>query len=143
MIPGLYETLKWLHVGLVTLSVTGFVLRWTASMHEAHWMRARWAHIMPHVLDTLLLASGITLALHWDTSVWQGWLGAKMLALLAYIAFGAAAMTPSRSRPGKIIAFMFAVAAVAWIVSAAVVKSAWGPLAPLKQGIRSAAFVLP
>ena len=119
-------------MGLVTVSITGFVLRWTASMHGADWMRARWVHIVPHVLDTLLLASGVTLALQWNASAWLGWLGAKMLGLLAYIAFGAAAMKPSRSRRGKIIAFLFAMAAAAWIVSAAMLKSAWGPLAPLQ-----------
>jgi len=130
--PDWYEHLKWLHVGLVTLSITGFVLRWTASMHGAAWMRARWVRIVPHVLDTLLLASGVTLALQWNASAWLGWLGAKMLGLLAYIAFGTAAMKPSLSRQGKVIAFLFAMSAAAWMISAAILKSAWGPLALLK-----------
>ncbi len=132
MNPGLYEPLKWLHVGLATLSISGFVIRWAASMHGARWMQARWVRIAPHVLDTLLLASGLWLALHWDMSAWQGWLGAKVVALLAYIAFGAAAMKPSRSRQGKSFAFIAAMAAAGWIVSAAMLKSTWGPLALLK-----------
>lgn len=132
MTPDGYESLKWLHVGLVSMSVSGFVLRWIASMRDADWMRAGWARIAPHVLDTLLLGSGITLALHWDGSSWQGWLGAKMLALLAYIGCGMAALKPALGRQGKVLAFMAALTAAGWMVSAAMLKSAWGPLALLK-----------
>lgn len=132
MTPGGYESLRWLHLGLVTLSVSGFVLRWIASMRDANRVRTRWLRIAPHVLDTLLLGSGVMLALQWDTSAWQGWLGTKMLALLAYIGFGAAALNPSRSRQGSVITFLSAMAAAGWIVSAAILKSAWGPLALLK-----------
>lgn len=44
--------------------------------------------IAPHVVDTLLLTLGVALALSLPEGPWQGWLLAKLLALVAYIGFG-------------------------------------------------------
>lgn len=125
----MYEVLKTLHLGLVALSVAGFIVRWTAAARGAAWMQARWTRIAPHVVDTLLLASGAGMAYHWDSSAWQGWLGAKMAALVAYIVFGSLALKRSRTPAGRRLAFAAALAAAGWIVAAAITKSAWGPFA--------------
>lgn len=123
----LYETLKGLHVGLAMISVTGFVVRWIAAEQGAGWMQARWVRIVPHLVDTLLLLSGAAMAVHWGSASWQGWLGVKILALIAYILCGSVALKNSRPAGVRRLAFAAALLAVGWIVSIALSKSAWGP----------------
>jgi len=55
-----YLYVKIIHVTCATLSITGFLLRipWRTAFRHLHVVR-----IMPHIIDTLLLASGVTLLL--------------------------------------------------------------------------------
>ncbi len=56
-----YPELRLIHRGLALVSLTGFVLRWTWMMNQARPFRQRLTRILPHVVDTLFLASGIWL----------------------------------------------------------------------------------
>lgn len=127
----MYAEIRILHVALMLLSIGGFILRWSALRAGAAWPRARWVRITPHVVDSCLLASGLYLASHWGAAAWQGWLGAKMAGLLVYILAGAVALRAARGqvrRYGR-SALGIALLAVLWMVSAALTKSALGPLA--------------
>ena len=63
-----YATIKHIHLGAVALSALGFAARAIASLQGATWVQARPAKILPHIVDTVLLASALTLAwmLHLD-----------------------------------------------------------------------------
>ncbi len=68
------------------------------------WRRWQWLRIAPHLNDTLLLAAAIALAaMSAQYPFVQGWLTAKLLALLAYIALGRVALgkegSPRRRAP--------------------------------------------
>ena len=79
-----YATLKLVHQGAVALSIAGFAARGLAALLHARWVRTRIARTLPHIVDTVLLASAIGLA-WWlrlnpiDTP----WLLAKIVGLLA------------------------------------------------------------
>jgi len=124
----MYGALKLLHVSCAAISIAGFLVRGSGVLAQAGWVRARWTRIVPHVIDTLLLLSGIGLALHWGAAPWTGWLGAKMAALLAYVVLGSVAL---KARPAALRrnAFILALLASAWIIATAVSKSPFGPLA--------------
>jgi uncharacterized membrane protein SirB2 len=82
---------------------------------------------VPHVIDTLFLASGLTLA--WTIAQYPfltGWLTAKVSGLLAYILLGMTAMSGRISRRARAIAFFTALLSYAWILSVAMLKSPWG-----------------
>jgi uncharacterized membrane protein SirB2 len=91
---------------------------------------ARFVRIAPHLIDTALLGSA--LALCWLSAQYpfaQGWLTAKVLALLAYIALGSIALKRGRSKALRAGAFALALAAALYIVMVALARSPFGALA--------------
>ena len=80
--------IKTLHFTLAFLTVAGFIIRAGWSYAGSDLLQQKWVRIAPHVVDTLLLTLGIVLAFGLAAGPWQAWLGAKLLALLAYIGFG-------------------------------------------------------
>jgi uncharacterized membrane protein SirB2 len=122
-----YLTVKLIHQSAVALSLTGFFVRGAASLSGATWVQSRMAKTLPHIIDTVLLLSALTLA--WMLSLTPAnapWLMAKVVGLVAYVALGVIAMRPTRSRRVRVAAWLAAMATAGWIVSVAITKSAWG-----------------
>ena len=119
--------LKSFHVTLAYLTAVGFVLRGLWSILDSPLRRERWVRVVPHVVDTLLLVLGVTLALRIGASLTDAWLAAKMTALLAYIGFGVLAMR-ARTRAVKVLGFVCALLTLAYLFSVAYSRSPW-PLA--------------
>ncbi len=124
----IYPLLKQLHVGCVVLSLAGFVLRWFWFRRDPASRRRRWVRILPHLNDTVLLASAIAMAvLSGQYPFAAPWLTAKFAGLLAYIGLGFAAFRAPV--PGqRAAAFAAAVAAFGWIVSVALTRDPRGVL---------------
>jgi uncharacterized membrane protein SirB2 len=90
-------------------------------------VRHKAAAIVPHVVDTLLLAAAIgMLVVARMDPLQHPWLLAKIGGLLAYIVFGTLALKRAKTRAGRNTAFVAALMAFAYVVSAALSKSAWG-----------------
>jgi uncharacterized membrane protein SirB2 len=123
-----YLWLKLVHVSCVVLSGSLFALRGWWMLQAPARLQQRWVRVLPHGIDTLLLASAISLA------VWSGqyplaqtWLTAKVLALLAYIGLGSVALKHGRTRVVRATALVAALLVLAYIVSVALRKQAgWG-----------------
>ena len=99
--------LKHLHITCVTLSYTLFFLRGVWMLRTSPLLQQRWLKIAPHTVDTLLLASAITLAWHLGISpVSHPWLMAKIIALLCYIGLGFIAMRFGRTRRTRLAAWL-------------------------------------
>lgn len=58
----IYTLLKYLHPACVVLSGTGFVLRGIWMLQGSPMLARRWVCVLPHVVDTALLASALALA---------------------------------------------------------------------------------
>ena len=122
-----YGTVKLVHMSAVALSVSGFVVRGAASLLGAHWVRGRLAKTIPHLVDTVLLASAITLAWMLRLRPDQApWLMAKIIGLVAYVVLGVIALRPGRPLSVRATAWVVALAVVAWIISVAITKSQLG-----------------
>ena len=52
-----YAAIKAVHIGAAALSISLFVLRGAWMLHAPERLRQRWVRIVPHVIDTVLLAS--------------------------------------------------------------------------------------
>jgi uncharacterized membrane protein SirB2 len=131
----MYAEIKAVHMGCAAISVCGFFARGVLSLRGSPLLRARWVRVAPHLVDTVLLASALWLA--WRSAQLpfaQGWLTAKVLALLAYIALGSLALRPGRSRRTRATAFVLALATFAYIVLVAVARDPLGPLVLLREG---------
>ena len=61
----------------------------------------------------------------------QGWLTAKLLALVAYVVLGTFALKRARTRRARAIYFILALATVLYIVSVAVTRSPLGVIAAI------------
>jgi uncharacterized membrane protein SirB2 len=125
-----YATIKAIHVGCAAVSIALFVTRGVWLLASPQRLQQRWARILPHVVDTALLASALWLAWQLGRAGTGGWLAAKVIALLVYIVLGTIALKRGRTRSVRLAAFAGAVATFGYIVSVAITKSPLGWLAP-------------
>jgi uncharacterized membrane protein SirB2 len=128
-----FLAVKWIHVGSAALSLAGFAARGVLMLRGSALLATRFARIAPHVVDTVLLASALWLA--WQLGQYpfvHGWLTAKLLALLAYIALGSIALRRGRTPRARAVALALALACAAYIVAVALARDALGPLAWLR-----------
>ena len=111
--------LKLLHVSSVALSYALFVMRGVWMVRESELLRRRWVKIVPHVIETGLLASAIALTIILGQYPFvHGWLTAKVAGLLFYIALGMAALRFGKTRRTRIAAWLAAQAVffISWRV---------------------------
>jgi len=122
-----YLAIKTLHLGCAALSVAGFAARGVLMLRDSPRLQARFVRIAPHLVDTVLLGSGVALA--WLSGQYpfeQGWLTAKVLALVAYVFLGSVALKRGRSKPVRAVAFALAITVVLYIVSVALTRNTLG-----------------
>lgn len=124
-----YLAVKHLHIASVALSITLFMVRAGWMLYSPERLQRRWVKVIPHVNDTMLLLSGAWLAWQIGAPGLGGWLPAKLVALLLYIALGAVALRYGRTRGVRTAAMISALVTFAYIVSVALVKSPLGALA--------------
>ena len=123
-------TLKTIHVTFAALSFSGFFIRGIWMLRDSPLLKQRWVRIAPQVVDTVLLASAIALAVQWRLSpLDQPWLMAKIIALVLYIGVGLVALRFGRTKTVRAAAWVLGMLIFAYIVSVAVTRSALGWLA--------------
>jgi uncharacterized membrane protein SirB2 len=126
-----YAAIRLVHTGAAALSIALFALRGAWMLRSPQRLQERWVRIAPHLIDTVLLASALWLAWQLGADGTRGWLWAKVVALCAYIALGTIALKRGRTRGGRTVAFVAALATFGYIVSVAVTKSPLGAFARL------------
>lgn len=119
-----YLILKHLHITCVAISYTLFVLRGIWVLNASSRLQQRWVKIVPHINDTILLLSAITLAVltHRNPLI-ETWLAAKIIGLVIYIMFGFIAFRLGKTRRTKITAWILAQLVFAYIVLVALTKN--------------------
>jgi uncharacterized membrane protein SirB2 len=119
-----YTALKYLHVACVGISGAGFILRGVWMMQHSPMLARRWVRVVPHVVDTVLLASAIALAVMiGQYPLTHDWLTAKLAGLFAYIVLGTIALKRGPTPGIRIAAFCGAILVFAYIVAIAMMKS--------------------
>ena len=115
-----YLIVKYVHVGSVILSFGLFLLRGALMFADAAWRRNALLRIGPHVVDTVLLGSALTLS--WLLRQYpfvHPWLTVKVVALVVYIALGSLALKRAPTMRLRAIFFGLAVLTFLFIVSVA------------------------
>jgi uncharacterized membrane protein SirB2 len=108
-------------VSSVTASYFLFFVRGIWMMRSSAMLSRRWVRIVPHIIDTILLASAIALAItirQYPFAV--DWLTAKVIALAVYIVLGTVALKRGRSRRVRITAWLLAQTVFGYIVAVAI-----------------------
>lgn len=112
-----YTLLKHLHISCAAASYLLFLLRGIGMLRDSPIMRQRWVKIVPHTIDTVLLASAIALAYTiGQYPLADHWLTAKVAALLLYISLGLVALRYGRSKAVRLSAWLAAQAVFGYIV---------------------------
>ena len=89
-------------------------------MRGSPMLARRWVRIAPHLIDTLLLLSGVTLVVHYRIyPTEQAWLAAKLLALVVYIVVGSIALKRGKTRAVRVTAFFAALIVFAYMLAVA------------------------
>lgn len=123
----MYLALKHLHLTTVILSFTLFALRGVWMLIDSPGLQRRWVRITPHVIDTVLLASAIGLALILEQYPFvHAWLTAKVLGLIAYIMLGSIALRYGPNKRIRVVAWVAALAMFGYIVSVALTHTPLG-----------------
>lgn len=121
-----YALIKLVHMSCAALSFSLFFLRGVWMLRAPERLGLRWVRIAPHVIDTTLLGSAVTLAvLSRQYPGVENWLTAKVVALLVYIALGMVALRRGRTRGVRTAAWLAALAVFGYIVAVARTRSAW------------------
>ena len=124
----LYPLLKHLHVTCVVLTAGGFLLRGAWMLRGSPLLHHRLSRVLPHVNDTLLLAAGIGMMLLLNQYPFvDGWLTAKLLALVVYILLGTVALKRGRTRTIRLGAFGGALLTLGYLVGVALTRNSWPP----------------
>lgn len=115
----MYHALKHFHLLLILISVSLFIIRFGLSVAGSHWMKKKQVKILPHVVDTLLLTSGVALIGYTGFMPFTPesvWMTEKLTCVLAYIALGFVALHYSKGFLFRLIAFL---GALGWVYAAA------------------------
>ena len=116
-----YSLLKQFHLATIAVTLTLFVLRGAWMMLDSPRLQARWTRIVPHLNDTVLLASGIGLAMQIQQyPLVNGWLTAKFFALIAYIVLGTVALKRGKTKAQRVAAWIAALLVFGYMVAVAV-----------------------
>ncbi len=119
-----YEIAKIIHMSAALLSGAGFLLRGALYLRDNPAPRSKLLKIAPHVVDTVLLASALFLAISLQLSPGQApWLMAKIIGLLAYIGLGLVAFRFGKRNGVRRGAFVAALVCFGYIVAVAASKS--------------------
>ncbi|AUH52604.1 invasion protein [Chromobacterium sp. ATCC 53434] len=118
-----YLIVKHAHMGFAYLSILLFAARGALMMGgRGHLLQNKPLRILPHVIDTLLLACAIALVVIGGWPVLQSpWLLAKIAGLVAYVILGTIALRGSTPRR-RATAFIAALLTVIYIVLVAKTK---------------------
>lgn len=122
-----YMTLKMLHMAAAYLTVILFVLRLALDAAGRPGWRQTPLRFIPHINDTILLVSAITLLFVIGyISAMPGWLIAKIVLLIGYIIAGVFALKTTLSKPVRIAAAVIALVQVLAIFHLAMAKPFFG-----------------
>ena len=122
----MYMMAKHLHMTAVGLSILLFVFRFIWSQFDASVLSKKWVKILPHIVDTVLLASAIWLCVILSQYPFvNAWLTFKVVGVVLYIVFGLFALKKAKTTMGK---RSFFVAALAVLMATAMVAVTKQPL---------------
>lgn len=123
MLSEYYLLIKSLHIHAASLSILLFLGRGLWQFWRPQDLKQLWIRILPHVVDTILLASAITLAiLSSQYPIKDDWLTAKLIALVIYILLGTVAIKRGRTPAVRLAALVGALVTFGYILSVAITR---------------------
>ncbi len=115
-----YEFIKYLHIGCVVLSFTGFMIRSLYLLFRPEKLSQAWLKYPPHLVETGLLLSALAmLPMLGQYPFVDHWLTAKLVAMFLYIGFAGYALHSARSMATKLTFVLLSLSLFIYIIGAA------------------------
>lgn len=122
----MYAILKHSHLLIIAIAFLAFFLRGLLMMRSSPAANHKLFKILPHILYTLLIATGIALAVELHFSpMQQPWLLAKIIALVVYVVLGVLTFKHPKLAVRKFL-WLLNLAVFAYIASVAMSKNPLG-----------------
>ncbi|PSW04028.1 SirB2 family protein [Photobacterium lipolyticum] len=115
----MYEVMIDFHKAAIALSVLLFVARYCLMMANSQLTEKKFLKVTPHVVDTVMLLSGIGLIMMTGIMPFTetgSWLTQKLSCVLAYVALGFFTLKYGKNKVFKTFAFF---GALGWVMAAA------------------------
>lgn len=113
----MYFAVKHIHMLCALISISGFIVRSVWMLRDSPMLEKRWVKMLPHIVDTLLLVSALTLAaLIQQYPFVHDWVTVKVIALLVYIGLGLITLRFGKNKVQRVCAFVLAVFTFCYIV---------------------------
>ncbi len=112
----MYLALKHIHMTLAIISIVGFLVRSLWLFLNNKMLLKKPVRIVPHIIDTFLLASGITLMVMTSQYPFSlTWMTYKIGFILTYIIFGIV-MFRAKQKTAQAVFFILAISSVALVL---------------------------
>lgn len=119
--------IKTLHIATVYVTLLLFIGRGFRIYILNKPLVSRWLKILPHINDTILLITGILLAIRVQQYPFvHQWLTVKIICLIAYIILGMMAMKWLRATKAGLISWVGAIAILLFMITVALNKQPAG-----------------
>ena len=120
----MYLTFKAIHLASALISFSGFLLRALLMFLDSPLLKSRWVLITPHIVDTIFLLSGFSMAFMFNFGLFdQPWLTMKVFMLMLYLFFVGIALHRGATKPIRATAFALGIFSFFYIVGCAINKS--------------------
>ena len=113
----MYLTIKTIHIITVTVTFSLFFIRGLWMLQDSPHLQQKWIKILPHIIDTLLFLSGITLViLIQQYPMVHTWITIKFFAVLTYIILGSIALKFGKTKRIRFVVWLTALGVFMYIV---------------------------
>ncbi|TVO39934.1 SirB2 family protein [Vibrio algivorus] len=121
----LYTSMKHVHLLAIALSVLFLTVRYILMMMDSPLLQKKFFKVTPHIVDTFLLLSGISLIFitgFMPFTAAGAWLTEKISCVLVYIALGFVALKLGKNKVIRSVAFFGALGWLYWAAHLAMTK---------------------
>ncbi len=119
-----YVIVKFIHVTAISLSIVGFITRVILKFKKTSFQDSYWVKKLPHRVDTVLLASALTLVYLLGVNPFTTyWIAEKIIGLLTYIMLGMVALRWGKTNTIRLTAAIMAIMVFIYIVYVAHYKT--------------------
>ena len=113
----LFEITKLIHVTAISLSIIGFITRVILKLRDSPYQNRYWFKKVPHMVDTVLLASALFMVYLLDLNPFTTfWIAEKIIGLCLYILLGMVALKWAKTKTIRATAAVAAIVVFAYIV---------------------------
>ena len=101
-----YALIKNIHLAFAILTTIGFCVRGVWMMTESSMLQKKLVKVLPHIVDTTLLISAVTLVVMSGQYPWvAAWVGMKIALLVAYVVLGTFALKRGKNKQIRTVFF--------------------------------------